>query len=81
MPAQPAISILPPSTPAESDSPQICCLLIHGFNALPAEFDALAGPLMDRGFSCRILHLPRGYWTTVICDGVAMVRLASRACG
>lgn len=34
------------------------CLLVHGFNAVPAEFDQVTQRLTRRGISCRALRLP-----------------------
>jgi len=48
----------PSSAQVDTNLAQTCCLLIHGYNGLAAEFDGLARQLRDRGFSCCALHLP-----------------------
>lgn len=37
---------------------RVYCLLLHGYNALPAEFDALAERLADDAVACHVLRLP-----------------------
>jgi carboxylesterase len=36
----------------------MCCLLIHGLNAVPEHFDSLAQQLTQAGLTCRALQLP-----------------------
>lgn len=64
---------------------RVCCLLIHGLNALPAEFDDLADRLSDDDIACQILRLPgdggteRSLAATVWRDWVATVAAAAEA--
>lgn len=53
-----AAPVLATRRDSEAELSRVCCVMVHGFNALPTEFDSLAVRLMARGSACRILHLP-----------------------
>ena len=81
--SQYAPSLVAATPHAPIDSVRTCCLLIHGYNSLPAELDALAERLEAEGFECRTLRLPGDEgsglnlaectwddWTEAVCDAV-----------
>lgn len=43
----------------EPPSPSTALLMVHGINASPRHYDNLAPALAERGYTCRVMRLPR----------------------